>query len=111
MCGIVCAFNLKQPSEKLRPQLLAMSKNIRHRGPDWSGIFNNDKSIMTHERLAIVDPTSGKQPLFSEDKNLVLAANGEIYNHLELRKQFEGNYNFQTKSDCEVIIYIVQMEN
>jgi|TARA_R110000787_G_scaffold59922_13_gene135926 asparagine synthase (glutamine-hydrolysing) len=108
MCGIVCAFNLKQPSEKLRPQLLAMSKNIRHRGPDWSGIFNNDKSIMTHERLAIVDPTSGKQPLFSEDKNLVLAANGEIYNHLELRKQFEGNYNFQTKSDCEVILSLYQ---
>jgi asparagine synthase (glutamine-hydrolysing) len=108
MCGIVCAFNLKQPSEKLRPQLLAMSKNIRHRGPDWSGIFNNDKSIMTHERLAIVDPTSGKQPLFSEDKKLVLAANGEIYNHIELRKQFEGSYNFQTKSDCEVILSLYQ---
>ena len=85
-----------------------MSKNIRHRGPDWSGIFNNAKSIMTHERLAIVDPTSGKQPLFSEDKNLVLAANGEIYNHIELRKQFEGSYNFQTKSDCEVIISLYQ---
>jgi len=104
MCGIVCAFNLKQPSEKLRPQLLAMSKKIRHRGPDWSGIFNNDKSIMVHERLAIVDPTSGKQPLYSDDNNLVLAANGEIYNHLELRKQFEGSYNFQTQSDCEVIL-------
>ena len=104
MCGIVCAFDLKQPSEKLRPQLLSMSKNIRHRGPDWSGIFSNDKTIMAHERLAIVDPTSGKQPLFSEDNNLILAANGEIYNHLELRKQFEGSYNFQTKSDCEVIL-------
>ncbi len=104
MCGIVCAFNLKQPSEKLRPQILSMAKKVRHRGPDWSGIFSNDKSIMAHERLAIVDPTSGKQPLFSEDKNLVLAANGEIYNHLELRKQFEGKYNFQTKSDCEVIL-------
>ena len=108
MCGIVCAFNLKQSSEKLRPQLLSMSKNIRHRGPDWSGVFNNDKSIMTHERLAIVDPTSGKQPLFSENKNLVLAANGEIYNHIELRKQFEGSYNFQTKSDCEVILSLYQ---
>ena len=104
MCGIVCAFDLKQPSEKLRPQLLEMSKCLRHRGPDWSGIFSNDKSIMAHERLAIVDPTSGKQPLFSEDKNLVLAANGEIYNHMELRGQFEGTYNFQTKSDCEVIL-------
>lgn len=104
MCGIVCAFDLKQPSEDLRPQLLTMSKCLRHRGPDWSGIFSNKKAIMAHERLAIVDPTSGKQPLFSEDKNLVLAANGEIYNHLELRKQFEGSYDFQTKSDCEVIL-------
>ena len=108
MCGIVCAFNLKQPSEKLRTQVLGMSKTIRHRGPDWSGIYNNDKAIMSHERLAIVDPTSGKQPLFSEDKNLVLAANGEIYNHLELRKQFEGKYNFQTQSDCEVILALYQ---
>ena len=108
MCGIVCAFNLKQPSEKLRPKVLGMSKNIRHRGPDWSGIFSNEKSIMAHERLAIVDPTSGKQPLFSEDNNLILAANGEIYNHLELRKQFEGSYNFQTQSDCEVILALYQ---
>ncbi len=104
MCGIVCAFQLKEPSEKLRPQILEMAKCIRHRGPDWSGIFNNSKAILAHERLAIVDPTSGKQPLFSEDKNLVLAANGEIYNHQQLRKQFEGRYNFQTKSDCEVIL-------
>lgn len=104
MCGIVCAFDLKRPSEELRPQLLTMAKCLRHRGPDWSGIFSNKKAIMAHERLAIVDPTSGKQPLFSEDKKLVLAANGEIYNHMELRKQFEGRYNFQTKSDCEVIL-------
>ncbi len=104
MCGIVCAFDLKRPSGDLRPQLLTMAKCLRHRGPDWSGIFSNKKAIMAHERLAIVDPTSGKQPLFSEDKKLVLAANGEIYNHMELRKQFEGKYNFQTKSDCEVIL-------
>ena len=104
MCGIVCAFDLKRPSEDLRPQLLTMAKCLRHRGPDWSGIFSNKKAVMAHERLAIVDPTSGKQPLFSEDKKLVLAANGEIYNHMELRKQFEGKYNFQTKSDCEVIL-------
>jgi len=104
MCGIVCAFDLKEPAEALRPQLLEMSKCIRHRGPDWSGIFNNEKSILAHERLAIVDPTSGKQPLFGDNGNLVLAANGEIYNHKTLRKQFEGNYNFQTKSDCEVIL-------
>ncbi|WP_189602609.1 asparagine synthase B [Salinimicrobium marinum] len=104
MCGIVCAFELKEASETLRPQLLSMAKCLRHRGPDWSGIYSNEKAILAHERLAIVDPTSGKQPLFSEDGNLVLAANGEIYNHKELRKQFEGNYNFQTKSDCEVIL-------
>ncbi|MAL60256.1 MAG: asparagine synthase B [Flavobacteriaceae bacterium] len=104
MCGIVCAFDLKQPSEDLRPQLLTMAKCLRHRGPDWSGIYDDKKTIMAHERLAIVDPTSGKQPLFSEDKKLILAANGEIYNHNELRKQFEGRYNFQTKSDCEVIL-------
>lgn len=104
MCGIVCAFDLKQPSEELRPQLLTMAKCIRHRGPDWSGIYDHDKAILAHERLAIVDPTSGKQPLFSEDKKLILAANGEIYNHRELRKPYEGNYNFQTQSDCEVIL-------
>ena len=104
MCGIVCAFDLKQPSEKLRPQLLTMSKTIRHRGPDWSGIFSHPKAILAHERLAIVDPTSGKQPLFSEDKKLVLAANGEIYNHLNIRKELETDFKFQTKSDCEVIL-------
>ena len=104
MCGIVCAFDLKQKAETLRPKVLEMSKIIRHRGPDWSGVFSNDKAIMAHERLAIVDPASGKQPLFSQDGKLVLAANGEIYNHRELRKQFEGKYHFQTESDCEVIL-------
>ena len=110
MCGIVCAFELKQTSKKLRPQLLKMAKLIRHRGPDWSGIYSNNKVIMAHERLAIVDPTSGKQPLLSKDKNLVLAANGEIYNHLELRKQFEDYYQFQTKSDCEVILALYKQK-
>ena len=90
MCGIVCAFELKQKAETLRPQILEMSKKIRHRGPDWSGIYADEKAILSHERLSIVDPVSGKQPLFSEDKKLVLAANGEIYNHRELRKQFDG---------------------
>jgi asparagine synthase (glutamine-hydrolysing) len=104
MCGIVCAFDLKQDSELLRPQILEMSKKLRHRGPDWSGIFSNNKAILGHERLAIVDPASGKQPLFSQDGTIVLAANGEIYNHLELRKQFEGKYEFKTESDCEVIL-------
>ena len=104
MCGIVCAFDLKERSEDLRSQILGMAKKVRHRGPDWSGIYSDEKAILAHERLAIVDPASGKQPLYSEDKKLVLAANGEIYNHRDLRKQFEGKYNFQTESDCEVIL-------
>ena len=108
MCGIVCAFDLKQDVTRLRPQLLSMSKRVRHRGPDWSGISDHPNAILAHERLAIVDPTSGKQPLFSPDKNVVLAANGEIYNHRELRKQFEGKYDFQTASDCEVLLALYQ---
>lgn len=104
MCGIVCALDLKQKESVLRPQLLEMSKKIRHRGPDWSGIYSSNNAVLAHERLAIVDPASGKQPLFSSDKQLVLAANGEIYNHRELRKQFAGTYEFQTQSDCEVIL-------
>ena len=108
MCGIVCAFDLKQDAESLRPQLLEMSKRIRHRGPDWSGIYKSKNAILGHERLAIVDPASGKQPLYNEDQSLVLAANGEIYNHLELRKKFEGKYNFKTESDCEIILALYQ---
>ena len=108
MCGIVCAFDLKESSEKLRSQILEMSKSIRHRGPDWSGIYSDERAILAHERLAIVDPASGKQPLFSKDKNLVLAANGEIYNHQVLRKQFESKYEFQTQSDCEIILALYQ---
>ena len=104
MCGIVCAFELKQSSELLRAQLLSMSKMLRHRGPDWNGIFDHPKAVMAHERLAIVDPSSGKQPLLSADGKLVLAANGEIYNHQKIRKQFEGKYQFKTGSDCEVIL-------
>ncbi|WP_027377627.1 asparagine synthase B [Kaistella palustris] len=107
MCGIVCLFDAKQKTEILRPQVLEMSKKIRHRGPDWSGIFQNEKVIFSHERLAIVDPTSGKQPLFSKDKKIVLAVNGEIYNHRELRLEFPA-YDFQTESDCEVIIPLFQ---
>ena len=103
MCGIVCAFDLKQKADDLRPQILEMAKTIRHRGPDWSGIYSDEKAILAHERLAIVDPASGKQPLFSGDKKLILAANGEIYNHRQLRKQFP-DYKFQTESDCEVIL-------
>ena len=108
MCGIVCALDIKKDSKDLRPQILDMSKKLRHRGPDWNGIFSDDNAILAHERLAIVDPASGKQPLYSEDGAIVLAANGEIYNHLELRKQFEGKYHFKTESDCEVILALYQ---
>ncbi|AZI22324.1 asparagine synthase B [Chryseobacterium taklimakanense] len=109
MCGIVCLFDAKQKTESLRPQVLEMSKKIRHRGPDWSGIFQDEKTIMSHERLAIVDPTSGKQPLYSQDGKIVLAVNGEIYNHQELRKEFP-DYGFQTQSDCEVILALYQRD-
>ena len=109
MCGIVCAFDLKTPSESLRPKVLEMSKKIRHRGPDWSGIYSDNKAILAHERLAIVDPTSGQQPIYNNDKSVVLAANGEIYNHLELRKKFSNDYEFTTGSDCEIIIALYEM--
>ncbi len=104
MCGIVCAFDLKKSAQELRPQLLEMSKRIRHRGPDWSGIHCGDKAILAHERLAIVDPQSGQQPLYSKDGKLVLAVNGEIYNHQSIRDRQAGSYEFLTKSDCEVIL-------
>lgn len=108
MCGIVCAFDLKQDAESLRPQILEMSKRIRHRGPDWSGIYKSKNAILGHERLAIVDPASGKQPLYNHDQSIVLAANGEIYNHLELRKKYQDKYNFKTESDCEIILALYQ---
>jgi asparagine synthase (glutamine-hydrolysing) len=104
MCGIACVFDLKVNYAELKPSLLKMSKKLRHRGPDWSGIFCNEKAILTHERLSIVDPKSGGQPLISSDGNLVLAINGEIYNHQEIRKRYEGSYEFRTNSDCEVIL-------
>lgn len=104
MCGIVCVFNTKKPEAELRTQALQQAKKIRHRGPDWSGIYSCSKAIMAHERLAIVDPQSGGQPLYTADKNVVLAVNGEIYNHQQIRKNFENNYQFLTQSDCEVIL-------
>ena len=109
MCGIVCLLDAKQKTEILRPQILEMSKKIRHRGPDWSGIFQNEKVLFSHERLAIVDPTSGKQPLFTKDGIVVLAVNGEIYNHQELRKEFP-DYEFLTQSDCEIILALYRRD-
>ena len=104
MCGIVCALDLKQDSDFLRSQVLEMSKKVRHRGPDWSGIYGTKNALLAHERLAIVDPASGNQPIFSEDRNLILAANGEIYNHRVLKENLSIDYNFQTNSDCEIIL-------
>ena len=104
MCGIVAIFNIKQQSQELRQKALRMSQKIRHRGPDWSGIYCGGSAILAHERLSIVDPESGGQPLYSPDKKQVLAVNGEIYNHQEIRRLYAGQYNFQTGSDCEVIL-------
>lgn len=104
MCGIVSIFNIQQQTSELRQKALRMSQKIRHRGPDWSGIYCGKTAILAHERLSIVDPESGKQPLFSVDGKQILAVNGEIYNHKDIRKQYEGKYEFQTGSDCEVIL-------
>ena len=104
MCGIVGIFNVKEQSQELRQKALKMSQKIRHRGPDWSGIYCGGSAILAHERLSIVDPESGGQPLFSPDKKQILAVNGEIYNHQEIRRRYAGKYEFQTGSDCEVIL-------
>ena len=104
MCGIVAIFNVKEQTPELRTKALGMSKKIRHRGPDWSGIHCSGSAILAHERLSIVDPESGGQPLFSPDGKQVLAVNGEIYNHKEIRARYQGRYDFQTGSDCEVIL-------
>ena len=108
MCGITAIFNIREGEASLRTQALEMSKRIRHRGPDWSGIYQGGSAILAHERLSIVDPASGGQPLKSPDGKLVLAVNGEIYNHQTLREQLKGEYEFQTGSDCEVILALYQ---
>ena len=104
MCGIVAILNVKEQTQALRQKALKMSQKIRHRGPDWSGIYCGGSAILAHERLSIVDPESGGQPLYSPDRKQVLAVNGEIYNHLEIRRRYAGQYEFQTGSDCEVIL-------
>lgn len=104
MCSILGILDIQSDHAELREQALRMSKLQRHRGPDWSGIYDSPKAIMAHERLAIVDPESGEQPLYDKDKTIALAVNGEIYNHKELEKKLTIDYEFQTHSDCEVII-------
>ena len=108
MCGIVAILNVKEQTQQLRQKALGMSHKIRHRGPDWSGIYCGGSAILAHERLSIVDPESGGQPLFSPDRQQILAVNGEIYNHQEIRQRYEGRYAFQTGSDCEVILALYQ---
>lgn len=108
MCSIFGILDIKSDAQALRPVALEMSKKLRHRGPDWSGIYASDKAILAHERLAIVGLNSGAQPLISPDKKHILAVNGEIYNHKEIRARYEGKYDFQTDSDCEVILALYQ---
>ena len=108
MCGIVAILNVREQTQKLRNKALTMSQKLRHRGPDWSGIYVGGSAILAHERLSIVDPESGGQPLYAPsaegEGQLVLAVNGEIYNHQEIRRRLTGFYDFQTGSDCEVIL-------
>ena len=105
MCGIVAIYNNQLKFDKdIRSKSLLMSKKVRHRGPDWSGIYTSDHAILAHERLSIVDVKSGKQPLISDNNNIILTVNGEIYNHLDFRNDNTLNYNYKTNSDCEVII-------
>ncbi len=108
MCSIFGILDIKSDAQALRPVALEMSKKLRHRGPDWSGIYSSEKAILAHERLAIVGLNSGAQPLYSADKKHILAVNGEIYNHKEIRARYEGKYDFQTDSDCEVILALYQ---
>ena len=110
MCGITAIFNIKEQTPELREKALEMSRRLRHRGPDWSGIWCGGSCILTHERLSIVDPQSGRQPLFSPDRKQVLAVNGEIYNHQAIREAMKGLYEFQTGSDCEVILALYKMK-
>lgn len=108
MCGIAGIFNIKTQTKELRDKALRMAQKIRHRGPDWSGIYVGGSAILAHERLSIVDPQSGGQPLYSPDGKVVLAVNGEIYNHRDIRVSYAGRYDFQTGSDCEVILALYQ---
>ncbi|NRB81799.1 MAG: asparagine synthase B, partial [Saccharospirillaceae bacterium] len=104
MCSIFGILDIKSDIKPLREQALKLSKLLRHRGPDWSGIYTNDNAILVHERLAIVDVNNGAQPLYNEEKTNVLAVNGEIYNHKDLQKNLNVDFEFQTESDCEIIL-------
>ena len=104
MCSILGILDIKTDPSQLRSMAIEMSKKLRHRGPDWSGVYASDKAILVHERLAIVGVDSGAQPLYNPEKNNILAVNGEIYNHKELRKNLNIDFQFETESDCEIIL-------
>ena len=104
MCSILAILDPRGDAAELRARALRLSRLQRHRGPDWSGIWSSDRAVLAHERLAIVDVTHGAQPLLNAQGTHVLAVNGEIYNHRELRAALDGGYAFQTESDCEVIL-------
>ena len=106
MCGIVGIFNIIEPVAQTRSKALKMATKIRHRGPDWSGIYSDDQAILAHERLSIVDVEHGAQPLIDKLNGNVLAVNGEIYNHMLLRDKLRKKHIWQTKSDCEIILYL-----
>ncbi|QIL20280.1 asparagine synthase B [Thermomonas sp. HDW16] len=105
MCSILGVFDLRPGADlqPLRPLALSLSARQRHRGPDWSGVHVDANALLVHERLAIVDPAGGAQPIHSADGTLALAVNGEIYNHRELERRLAKPYAFQTGSDCEVV--------
>ena len=106
MCGILAVLNAKENAKTLREKVISRVKRIRHRGPDWSGVYADDRAILAHERLAIVDVSGGAQPLVDPDTSRVLAVNGEIYNHKLLRAGLKKPHTFQTESDCEVILHL-----
>jgi asparagine synthase (glutamine-hydrolysing) len=105
MCGIIGIFGFKD-AKAARARAMKMAALIRHRGPDWSGIYSDDKAILAHERLSIVDVEHGAQPLIDKMNGNVLAVNGEIYNHKKLAKKLKKKHDWQTQSDCEPILYL-----
>ncbi|MCO5548236.1 hypothetical protein L7F22_001693 [Adiantum nelumboides] len=106
MCGILAVLCCQDFSLSKRSRVLELSRRLRHRGPDWSGLCHHGNHFMAHERLAIVDPASGDQPLFDDEKKVVVTVNGEIYNHEALKAGFKQAHNFRTQSDCEVLAHL-----
>ncbi|XP_010269254.1 PREDICTED: asparagine synthetase [glutamine-hydrolyzing] 3-like [Nelumbo nucifera] len=107
MCGILVVLGCVDNSQAKRSRIIELSRRLHHRGPDWSGIYCHEDCYLLHQRLAIVDPTSGDQPLYNEDKTIVVTVNGEIYNHEELRGKLKS-HKFRTGSDCEVITHLYE---